>query len=47
MFWRKLCKSRVNVVTNLIALIVGKRTRNRGGNSMVKLDLETTTPSPK
>jgi hypothetical protein len=47
MFWRKLCKSRVDVVTDLVMLIVGTRTRNRRGNSMVKFDLETATPPPK
>jgi hypothetical protein len=29
MFWRKLCKSRIDVLTDLIALIVGTRTGKR------------------
>jgi hypothetical protein len=42
-FWRELCKSRVDVLTDLIAVIVGTGTRKRRGNSIVKFYLHTTT----
>jgi hypothetical protein len=43
MFWRKLCKSRVDVLTDLIALIVSTRTRKRTGNGIIKFYFLTTT----
>ena len=36
MFWRKLCKSRVDVLADLSASIVGTGVRKRTGNSNVK-----------
>src|ERR1700730_19400814 len=39
MFWRKLYKSRVDVLTDLSASMVGTGTKKRRGNSMVKFYL--------
>jgi len=45
MFWSKLCKCGVDVLTDLSASIVGTGTRKRRGNSIVKFYLHT-TPLP-
>jgi hypothetical protein len=43
MFWRKLGQSRIDLLPNFSAVIMGSRTRKRRRDIMVELDILTTT----